>query len=235
MGVVLTLGLVWYDIHQKTRVAAARFSQEADEHATEIQHLFEASLATQQSVNAFLGGSSDVRQEEFTRFLEYERAQKAPFIALQYAPRLAAAERPRHEAFLKQTYGIEHGLWERDGSDTALPVGDRPEYFPVTLAYPQVVSALRGYDLASEPLRRAAIEVAAATGKPAATAPVRTIQRPAEWGFLVFAPIVRSDRKCADAAACRASLTGVSAGVYVVGDLVKTSLAGSRLSSQIFV
>jgi PAS domain S-box-containing protein len=235
IGVALTLGLVWYDIRQQTQVAAARFSQEADEHATEIQHLFDASVATQQSVNALFAASTDVTQEEFTRFLAYDRGQSAPFIALQYAPRVTASERLLYAALIRDTQGIELGIWERDASGTRHPAGDRSDYFPIALTYPAVASALRGFDVGSEPVRRAAIDIAAATGKPAVTAPVRTIQRAKEWGVLIFAPMRSSDGACADADACRASVSGLSVGVYVVGDVVKTSLAASRLNAHIFV
>ena len=53
--------------------------------------------------------------------------------------------------------------------------GERPEYFPVFYVEPYKKNATAlGFDLASNPVRRQALEFSRDSGEPVATGPVRT-------------------------------------------------------------
>jgi signal transduction histidine kinase/CheY-like chemotaxis protein len=69
--------------------------------------------------------------------------------------------------------------------------GRRDEYFPVLLMEPMLGNApALGLDLAAQPQRRAALELAARTGQATATAPIQLAQKPGnQAGFLVFMPL----------------------------------------------
>ena len=68
----------------------------------------------------------------------------------------------------------------------------RPEYFPIIYLEPldAANAAAIGYDMYSEPTRRAAMETARDTGRPATTAAVTLIQDAASKpGFLIYVPV----------------------------------------------
>jgi signal transduction histidine kinase/sensor domain CHASE-containing protein len=83
---------------------------------------------------------------------------------------------------------------------------------PITYLEPQATNEPAfGLDFLSEPQRRTALERALATGKPAATGPVRLIQEPADQrGFLLMLGVWNRHRRA----------TGVAYAGFRMGDLV---------------
>lgn len=73
--------------------------------------------------------------------------------------------------------GREYVIWEVDPEGTPRPVADRPVYFPLRFINDPERDGMGalGFDLGSEPRRRAAIESAALTGLPVATDPLQLV------------------------------------------------------------
>ena len=80
-----------------------------------------------------------------------------------------------------------------------------------------------GFDMLSEPKRRAAMQIAAATGLPSATAPITLIQDVNQGnppGLLIYVPVYRGDEKIMNAAARDAALEGYVYSPIKVSDFV---------------
>jgi PAS domain S-box-containing protein len=213
-GLTLSASVAWHGVDRVRGQAEQEFVTLVDDHTSRIQELYDLNVATQESVNSFFHASQTVTQEEFNRFLDYGGRKHAPFVAMQYAPRVSLKDRRHFESELKSTYGAETGIWENAGNNKPAPAGERNEYFPILFAFPDTMTPLRGFDVGSEANRRAALALAAVSGKPAMTDPIRLIQHPDDWGFLIFAPFGPSGEPCKDETSCVASVIGFSVGAY---------------------
>lgn len=165
---------------------------------------------------------NQVSRADFSRFVQRAVVDYPGIQALEWAPQIAAAEQSPYEATLPPT---APGITERNGAGTLVLAGDRPTYVPVTYIEPLRGNEVAlGYDLASDPTRRLALERARDTGKLAATARIRLVQEVAEaqYSFLVFLPIYATP--AATPATRRRSLEGYVLGVFRVPDVVEESL-----------
>ena len=90
------------------------------------------------------------------------------------------------EAMLRENYGRDIAVW---------PVSDQPIGFPIVLLEPPTPrrDQALGYDMYSEPVRRAAMRRAWQTGAPAASGIVQLVQEGAatrrQAGFLIYVPV----------------------------------------------
>jgi PAS domain S-box-containing protein len=102
----------------------------------------------------------------------------SPVAAVEWAPRVPAAERPAFEAAQQQeTPGF--AVRERAPSGALQSAGERADYYPILYAEPRHDNEVAsGFDLGSQPDRRSAIALTMATGSVAASAPLRLVQGP---------------------------------------------------------
>ena len=103
---------------------------------------------------------------------------------------IARVKREQKDSFISETRA-------RNRSDFKIwPDQDRDEYYPVVYfeSLDQGQYQLVGYDMSSEPARRAAMETARDTGLPAATARTPLNNDGSDLGFLIYAPIYKDDR-----------------------------------------
>jgi len=112
------------------------------------------------------------------------------------------------------------------GEDGALvPAGFRSDYFPVVYIEPQTAEnqLALGYDLASNPVRRRALERAVSTGRVSATARIRLVQEAQEqFSVLIVHPVYGSQSRAPEARLEQA--VGFVTEVVRVRDLVDRSL-----------
>jgi integral membrane sensor domain MASE1 len=118
--------------------------------------------------------------------------QRFPLIqAVEWAPRVDSMMRATFES-AERAKLPQFEIREADPSGYPRRAGDRAQYYPVTYLQPlrgneQAV----GFDLASEPNRKSAMEAAIRTGRVAATAPIRLVQETAEQpGILLVFPVL---------------------------------------------
>jgi PAS domain S-box-containing protein len=105
------------------------------------------------------------------------------------------------------------------------PAGERAEYHSIIYLEPFADRNLRafGYDMSSEPVRRAAMERARDSGRPAVSGKVRLIQETAEdvqAGFLMYLPIYRGGQSSATTEQRRAALLGFVYSPFRMNDLM---------------
>ena len=112
------------------------------------------------------------------------------------------------------------------GEDGVLvPAGLRGDYFPVVYIEPQTAEnqLALGYDLASNPVRRQALERAASTGRVSATARIRLVQESKQqFSVLIVHPVYGAQSRALEARLDQA--VGFVTEVVRVRDLVERSL-----------
>jgi PAS domain S-box-containing protein len=139
--------------------------------------------------------------------------------ALEWVPRVPAAERSRLEEAVRHEGFADFAVTELLEPGRLVPAGDRPEYFPALFIEPMEGNEeALGFDLASDAARRQALELSRGTGTMQATAAITLVQETAgQTGFLVFLPVY--DGEPVSTEDRRVALKGFLAGVFRVEDI----------------
>jgi len=143
--------------------------------------------------------------------------------ALEWIPRVGAAERSEYERRARADGLTDFHFTEAGPAGALVAAGPRSEYFPVYYVEPLTGNERAlGYDLASNPVRLAAIREARTTAKPVATARVRLVQEKSDqYGTLLFVPILGAGT--APNGAELKIVKGFALGVFRMNALVETS------------
>ena len=146
--------------------------------ADKLQFQLEAQEDFLRQLSAFWNGPSRLLPKDFT-VLTSHLLQRFPAIqAIEWAPEVGRAARDGFVAS-QQENNPSFAIRERDKVGGTRQADDRTESYPVTYVEPlQGNEAAVGFDLASDPERRATILRTIATGTVAATAPIRLVQKP---------------------------------------------------------
>lgn len=173
----------------------------------------------------YRASDNQVSATEFALFAQRSLSSYPGIQALEWAPRILPEGRSQYESTLPPG---SLGITESDDYGNLRRARERPEnevYIPVTYIEPlQGNQAALGYDLASDPTRRLALERARDTGKLAATARIRLVQETADaqYSFLVFLPIYEQPASTPEER--RQFLAGYVLGVFRVADVVEEAL-----------
>ncbi|KQQ33118.1 diguanylate cyclase [Duganella sp. Leaf126] len=202
-------GVLWRDARQDAdQEQQADFEMRVRELVNQLDQRMQTYVQVLYGVQGLFYSSDQVSRREFRTYLEGQNlARRWPGIqSIGYMQLVPANERAAHEAAVRRQPDIRPGY-------RIYPEGDRPWYAPTVYSEPPNALSLRalGYDGASEPLRRAALERARDTGLPAMTAAVRLLNDPAETprsAFLILLPLYASGQPVTTVAARRAAIAG---------------------------
>ncbi|MBY0240562.1 MAG: CHASE domain-containing protein [Burkholderiaceae bacterium] len=115
------------------------------------------------------------------------------------------------------------------------PAGERPQYAPIVYLEPFDGVNLRafGYDPLSEPVRRAALELARDTGLPAMSGKITLVQETSaqgQSGFLIVLPVYRNGMPHSTLQQRRAAIVGWLYSPFRIGD-VMAGIGGDRATA----
>lgn len=190
-GLVLTLFAVWVAHERESQYRKESFVQLAASRTDAIAKTLRDLRTTGiESLARFYENSARVTPEEFRRFTGY-LTKNASVQAWELVPAVPGAGRSGFEAVTRAAglQGVE--IWQRDAQGRRAPAIGRGLYYPVARVAPLAGNERAlGYDLGSEPLRRAALEEAARTGLPTATEPITLVQETGnQKGMLICRPV----------------------------------------------
>jgi signal transduction histidine kinase/integral membrane sensor domain MASE1 len=154
--------------------------------------LEEEGVFLEQLGESFVGRHQAITPADFKE-LVHKLVQRFPTIqAVEWAPRVTAAEREAFEAAQRKEFpGFV--IRERDPAGPLRPAAARAQFYPVTYLEPVAGNQEAiGFDLASTSERRAAIETTLASGQVAASAPVRLVQERGEQAGVLLTYAVPS-------------------------------------------
>ncbi|RZA36910.1 MAG: response regulator [Lysobacteraceae bacterium] len=210
---------------ESTRLNETEFRFEVRQTVRRIEQRMATYQGAQRSTQAFLLGEVNVDREDFSLFVASLRLQEE-FPGIQG---IALVERIPKQRLAGHVAGMRRaGL----AGYAVTPAGEREIYSSITQIEPFTGLNLRalGFDMLSEPNRRAAMERARDTGQAAASGKVRLIQedgRDVQSGLVMYLPVYGRGMPTASVAQRRDSLIGWVGAPFRMNDLM-AGLGGER-------
>jgi two-component system, OmpR family, sensor kinase len=195
----------------------ARFRNAVQSTEDRIQARIDTYVVLLLGLRGFFVASYRVEPEEFRRYVEQLEVQlHYPGIqGLGFSLRMSAEARPGVEAEMRRQGLSSFKVW---------PEGPRREYHAILYLEPLDLRnrAALGFDMSSEPVRRAAMERARDSGAPTASGLVTLVQEitaQKQAGFLIYVPVYRGERAPQSVAARRVALMGYVYSPFRADDL----------------
>ncbi len=183
---------------------------------------FEQVRKEMMALGALHYSSEEVTRPEFTSFVVQDEMLRNGVIAIEWAPLIRPHQRTEFELDLGQ---FMHGLGPSSPSVAVHPATTNDQALPVDFVEPLTGNEpALGYDLLSEPIRRAAAESARDSGLITATKAISLVQRqpPDDAGILLFKPIYGTGDTPATVDDRREAFIGAYVAVYALDDLFET-------------
>ena len=202
--------------------ARNRFEIPATDQARLITDSFARYQGEVESLRACYDASTFVNRNEFAIFAGSVVSRFAGIQALEWIPRVRAEDRATYTQRARSE-GFEHfEISERSPDRALVRAGDRDEYFPVYYVAPVMGNeAAVGFDLASNPARRLALQKARDTGRMTLTERITLFQEEeSQGGVLAILPIYLGGGIPATTESRRSALTGFVLGVFRIGDAI---------------
>ncbi len=222
---VLVFAIV--DRLEHTRIQG-EFERRGNAVAFALRKTVEDDLEHLRAIQGLFAAAGEVNRRQFQTFVGRLQVHHRSLQALSWNPLVPGALRSKYEAAARRDGFPGFGFTERDAANTLVPAGRRAEYVVAYYIEPYAGNEVAlGYDVASDPARRAELEEARDTGRMIATAPIPLVQEiGTQVGVLIYQPIYRRGASGGSVAERRASLRGFAAGVVRARDFVEESLKG---------
>ena len=208
----------------------ASFERRAGNIVASVRRGIAIDLEVLYSLGEFFEASpGTVTRQQFHEFAWGTIARHPEIKALEWIPRIPAAHRAAFESAARARGLPQFQIRERNSQQQAIAAAERAEYFPVYYVEPlRGNETALGFDVASHPVRRAALEAAQDTGAAVATAPIALVQdQHPQPAFLVSLPIYYRRMPSESGSASPKGLRGFVLGVFRVRDLVERSIQGT--------
>jgi two-component system cell cycle sensor histidine kinase/response regulator CckA len=214
----------------ETQRAQVQFRQLAQERMDSLQADLELSVGKLAALGAFCESSHSLTRSAFH---DYAAAllstPDAGIQALEWAPQVPLARRGALERSARAEGLAGFEIRDRQAQGKMVRSGDRPSYFPILYAYPEAGNELAlGYDdLASNAVRRRALQRAASSGRLTASARLILAQETGDqFGIILVNPVYARASDGSSRVHGR-RLLGFAEGVLRVGEIAERHGAGS--------
>ncbi|HWQ13648.1 MAG TPA: CHASE domain-containing protein [Roseiflexaceae bacterium] len=234
--VVLLISLLLTGVTSTYTAAAARandrlrFENLVEQTHDDIRSRLETYISLLRATAGLFAARDDVSRAEFTAYVERigPRERYPGIQGIGFSVRIPPGGVAALESRMRRQ-GIE--------GFTVWPEGPRDEYHAIIYLEPldRRNQAAIGYDMFSEPTRRAAMERARDAGQPAASGKVTLVQEiddQKQAGFLIYVPVYRGGRVPATLAGRREALLGYAYSPFRADDLLN-GIFGSQTSPRI--
>ena len=221
-------GVYYYAQFRETQQADRAFKDQQLPIADAIQRELSRAADNVVVLGAFFDASNLVERGEFTTFTA-SRLRKAPGVqALSWNPIVEREDRADFEEKARKDKIEGYVIRESDGQGDFRPEGERDRYVPIRYIEPQATNAnMFGFDLASEDVRRAAVDAAIDRGLPTVSARTRLLHEPGtSWGVFLLMPVYESTHPPETGAERQATARGVVVSVVQVDGLVTKAIEG---------
>lgn len=189
------------------------------------RHLDQCLLVTT-SLGHFLAADPNIDSPVFHAFAGPFVANQKSLRALEWAPRLSAAQRAGFEQRIRQSGIANFRITELGASGHLVPAGQRDAFYP--LLYVELLGPnepATGFDLGSDARLRAALDQAGDTGEPTVTERITLLQAPPrQSGFLVFVPVYRHGLPAGTVTERRVALAGFAVAAFETKDAISAAL-----------
>ena len=214
--------------HLDRRVASA---------ALAIERELGADLETLYALKALFEAGVPVTQKRFTAVAERILTRHPSLQALEWIPRIAHGSRRAHERSRREQGFDGYTITERTEIGELVSAGEREWYYPGAFVAPIAGNERAiGFDLGLDPLRREAIERAAATGEITLTDPIELVhEATATNGVLALLAVFEGASEPAESG--EADLRGFVLAIFRIDKLLTPAQlgpGGAALTSIMF-
>lgn len=216
---------------QQARISSV-FRERTDIAGRTIEVTFAGYMDVLQTIASFYASSPEVSRRSFHVFTEPMFLIHPGIQALEWIPRVPQNERDAYEQAARQDGCQGFQFTQSDLRGGMVREGSRAEYFPVYYMEPYKTNKEAfGFDVASSPMRYAALAEARDTGDAVATRGIRLVQeKKSQFGLLIFLPIYTRIVPHESIEQRRQTLRGYALAVFRVGDVVRSALQGTPLN-----
>ncbi len=179
------------------------------------------------SIEGLFRASKKVERQEFADFVTNILARHQGIQALEWIPRVMAADRLKLEAAAKRDGFPDFRIRELNQQRQMVPAAGRERYYPVYYLEPYRgnENAL-GFDLGSNPVRLEVLQRARDLAKAVTSGRITLVQDTAEQvGVLIILPLYADGRAPQSVIERRQNLAGYALGVFRVGDMLNAAFA----------
>ena len=225
VGIALTLVVFGALRRHEQREALARFDRLAEQRLKAVESAVVEKLLVVDVLRSMYDASRGMDRGEFATAVGAYLTRVPGIRALVWVPRVRQSERSECEMRARQD-GVERfQIVERDAQDQVVRAPVREEYYPVYYVEPFLANTYAvGFDMASNPARRHALEQARDSGQIVATSLVRLLG-PEDDGILVFAPVYEHQGLTYGPQERRKNLKGLVLGVFRVAEFIEAGLS----------
>lgn len=183
-----------------TKIERKQLEIEVADNASRIAQLIQNRLINHQavlsSVQHYVKSIPSFSPMQFETFTKAALERNPDIFAISFNDLVTREDLPAYErkmASLSATPGFK--ATQRDSQKKRVPVTNRPDYVIVRHIVPlKGNEAAFGFDIGSEPVRRAAVEIARISGQTAVTGPVHLVQEnEVRKGVLALEPVLVTD------------------------------------------
>ncbi|WP_448145238.1 sensor domain-containing diguanylate cyclase [Pseudomonas silesiensis] len=190
VGGILTGLLAWSTLNLFHQQLRQRFQLLASERYSRIEERFEDQEQRLDGVRRFFANSNSVSRHEFDGYTQplLHRTQ-----AYSFARRVSHAERPEFERQVREEGLPDFTIRDLMPNGQLQLAAERDEYVPVLFSQTHTtIGSPLGFDLLAQPLRRATLERADASGDMAVSQPLHLISTEPSYarGVLLVAPVI---------------------------------------------
>ncbi|WP_369959677.1 CHASE domain-containing protein [Pseudomonas benzenivorans] len=203
-----------------------RFHEQAKLMSATLKFRFELYSKAAHSIERLFAASERVTREEFAQFVANLPSTYPGITAVSWDPLIRAEQRTAYEAQVVAEGFAGFHIYEYTDSGELIEAHPRDLYVPVTYVEPFAANAKAlGFDVASKPLRRQALETARDSAATVMTAPITLAQdnEAPQPSVLLLHAIYAGDRP-ADLEQRRRQLRGYAVAVIRLTDLVESAL-----------
>ncbi len=206
------------------------FERQAEDLAEAMRVNVQAHLDALYSLEAFFATSNEVTREDFHVFSHRLLLRHPAIQAVSWNPYVQDADREVFEKRARAEGYSGFEITERDGEGNLVRAARRGDYVAVSYIEPYKGNEKAlGFDVASVPARREALERARDEGKPIATSWIQLVQETqSQPGFLVFLPVYKKNGAFDSIDQHRRGVLGFIVGVFRIPDIVKAAQSGLR-------
>ncbi len=234
MGLIILVSVLFFSQIRATQLQRTQlqFDRRTDHLSLALNQVKQTYLDDLYAIEGLFMASQKVERGEFKQFVSGSFARHPGLQALEWIPRVPAAEKETYQQQARADGFPRFQIVEKSTTGEMIPVASRSEYFPVYYLEPYQRNKMAlGFDLGSDQTRRQALEMARDSGKPVASGRINLIQDTDEQaGVLIFLPIYHQGQDIAIVAQRRQQLKGYALAAYRIDAMVSTAWANHDLS-----
>jgi PAS domain S-box-containing protein len=222
----LAVGIFAYTSAQEWERLRLLFERQATTLGHSFRHRLDNYLDVLVAVESYYLSTGGLTQRALHTFVQRASGRHPGLQAVSWDRRVPDTQRDAYEQALRQDGEPHFQITEQTTEGQLVAASRRPEYVVVSYIEPSAGNERAlGFDVASAPDRRDALQRARDLGLPSATGRLKLVQESGhQWGLLVFLPIYGQGLPRATVEERRRNLYGYVTAVFRIDDMVEASL-----------